>query len=36
MIGVDIERFVAGKIVEVWANWDARGVIQQLTAPSDA
>jgi steroid delta-isomerase-like uncharacterized protein len=36
MIGVDIERFVDGKIVEVWANWDAHGVIQQLTGPPEA
>jgi steroid delta-isomerase-like uncharacterized protein len=31
MVGVDIERFEDGKIVEVWANWDAFGLHQQIS-----
>jgi steroid delta-isomerase-like uncharacterized protein len=32
--GVDIERFDNGKIVEVWASWDALGVYRRITSPS--
>jgi steroid delta-isomerase-like uncharacterized protein len=35
MAGVDIERFEDGKIVEVWALWDALGVYRTITS-SDA
>jgi steroid delta-isomerase-like uncharacterized protein len=35
MVGVDIERFEHGKIVEVWANWDAFGLYRQLTRAID-
>ena len=34
MAGVDIERFEDGRIVEVWALWDAFGVHRTITAPT--
>lgn len=36
MVGVDIERFENGRIVEVWANWDALGLRQQLAGDAAA
>jgi steroid delta-isomerase-like uncharacterized protein len=32
--GIAIHRITAGKIVEIWANWDALGLMQQLGAVS--
>ena len=30
LTGVSFLRIVAGKIAEVWSNWDALGLLQQL------
>jgi steroid delta-isomerase-like uncharacterized protein len=30
--GISIDRFVGGKVVETWSNWDALGLLQQLGA----
>ena len=32
--GIAIHRIAIGKIVEIWANWDALGLMQQLGAVS--
>jgi len=34
MTGIAIHRIVNGKIVEIWSNWDALGLLKQLGAVS--
>lgn len=34
MTGIAIHRIANGKIVEIWSNWDALGLMQQLGAVS--
>ena len=30
MTGISINRYAAGKVVEVWDSWDGLGMLQQL------
>ena len=34
--GIHVSRIAGGKIVEAWSNWDAMGVMQQLSAASES